>query len=79
MLNINFYYLVQCLSFSFSSGYKQNQMNHFNNDLNPALALLADWIISSGNTRLAVDMLSVYLEKLDREDVVDIIQRAQGQ
>ena len=54
-------------------------MNHFNNDLNPALALLADWIISSGNTRLAVDMLSVYLEKLDREDVVDIIQRAQGQ
>ena len=60
------------------SGYKQNQINHFNDDMNPALALLADWIITSGNTGLAVDMLCVYLEKLDREDVVEVIQKAQG-
>lgn len=59
-------------------GYKQNQLNTFNDDLNPGLALLADWIISSGNTGLSVDMLTVYLEKLDREDVVEIIQKAQG-
>jgi len=53
-------------------------MNTFNDDLNPGLALLADWIITSGNTGLSVDMLTVYLEKLDREDVVEIIQKAQG-
>ena len=53
-------------------------MNRFNDDMNPALALLADWIITSGNTGLAVDMLCVYLEKLDREDVVEVIQKAQG-
>lgn len=65
--------MVTCVS-----GYKQNQMNIFNDDLNPGLALLADWVISSGNTGLSVDMLTVYLEKLDREDVVEIIQKAQG-
>ncbi|WAR23948.1 NEUR-like protein [Mya arenaria] len=60
-------------------GYQQNQINTFNDDLNPGLALLADWIISSGNTGLSVDMLSIYLEKLDREDVIEIIQKAQEQ
>ena len=53
-------------------------MNKFNDDLNPGLVLLTDWIISSGNTGLSVDMLTVYLEKIDRDDVVDIIQKAQG-
>lgn len=58
-------------------GYKQNQINKFNDDLNPGLVLLADWIISSGNTGLSVDALTVYLEKIDRDDVVEIIQKAQ--
>lgn len=58
-------------------GYKHNQRNKFSDDLNPSLVLLADWIISSGNTGLSLDMLTLYLEKLDREDVVDIIQKAQ--
>lgn len=60
------------------TGYKQNQINKFNDDLNPGLVLLADWIISSGNTGLSVDMLTVYLEKIDREDVIEVIQKAQG-
>ncbi|XP_052258332.1 uncharacterized protein LOC127863023 isoform X2 [Dreissena polymorpha] len=60
-------------------GYKQNQINLFNDDLNPGLALLADWIVAGGNTGLAVDALTVYLEKLDREDVVEIIQKAKDQ
>ncbi|KAL4235659.1 hypothetical protein ACF0H5_004054 [Mactra antiquata] len=58
-------------------GYKQNQINKFNDDLNPSLMLLADWIISSGNTGLSVDMLTIYLEKLDRDDVVEVIKKAQ--
>ncbi|XP_053395544.1 uncharacterized protein LOC123523775 [Mercenaria mercenaria] len=58
-------------------GYKPNQINKFNDDLNPGLVLLTDWIISSGNTGLSVDMLTVYLEKIDRDDVVEIIQKAQ--
>ncbi|KAL3868445.1 hypothetical protein ACJMK2_041252 [Sinanodonta woodiana] len=57
-------------------GYKQNQINLFNDDYNPSLALLMDWIISSGNTCLAVDMLCVYLEKIEREDIVEVIQKA---
>ncbi|KAK3596964.1 hypothetical protein CHS0354_033622 [Potamilus streckersoni] len=57
-------------------GYKQNRINLFNDDYNPSLALLMDWIISSGNTCLALDMLSVYLEKINRDDIVEVIQKA---
>ena len=32
----------------------------------------------SGNAGLAVNMMCVYLEKLDREDVVEVIKKAQG-
>ncbi|XP_064624651.1 uncharacterized protein LOC135486079 [Lineus longissimus] len=56
-------------------GYKKNKIDKFNDDLNPGLALIADWIISSGNTALSVDMMVSYLEQLHREDIVDIIQK----
>lgn len=59
-------------------GYNENQIEKFTDDLNSSLALLADWIITSGNTTLSVDMLIGFLEKLDREDVVEIIQTAKG-
>ncbi|KAK3089177.1 hypothetical protein FSP39_001494 [Pinctada imbricata] len=54
-------------------GYKEKQVEKFTDDLNPGLALLADWIITSGNTALSVDMLVTYLEKMDRDDIVEVI------
>jgi hypothetical protein len=60
------------------SGYKESQIEKFLDDLNPGLALLTDWIITSGNTSLSVDMLITFLEKMNRDDVVEIIEKANG-
>ncbi|XP_061191926.1 uncharacterized protein LOC133200170 isoform X2 [Saccostrea echinata] len=57
-------------------GYKEPQIEKFLEDLNPGLALLTDWIISSGNTSLSVDMLITFLEKMNRDDVLEIIEKA---
>ncbi|XP_050403283.2 uncharacterized protein LOC126819343 [Patella vulgata] len=57
-------------------GYKTNKIEKFNDDLNPALALLTDWIITSGNTGLSVDMLILYLEQLQRYDIMAVINNA---
>ncbi|XP_056019782.1 uncharacterized protein LOC125669862 isoform X2 [Ostrea edulis] len=57
-------------------GYKESQIEKFLDDLNPGLALLTDWIITSGNTSLSVDMLITFLEKMNRDDVVEIIEKA---
>lgn len=59
-------------------GYKQAKLDKFNDDLNPALALLTDWILTSGNTALSVDVLVTYLEQMKREDIVEAIQAGQG-
>jgi len=50
----------------------------FSCKLNPALALLTDWIISSGNTALSVDLLISCLEQLNRDDVVEVLQKGRG-
>lgn len=47
-------------------------------EMNPALDLILDWIQSSGNTALSVEMMVSYLEKMLRDDVVDVIQKGQG-
>ena len=60
-------------------GYKKNKIDKFNDDLNPGLALITDWIISSGNTMLSVDMMVTCLENMFRDDIVDIIQKGQGE
>lgn len=57
-------------------GHKESQIEEFLEDLNPSLALLTDWIITSGNTSLSVDMLIAFLEKMNRDDVVEIIEKA---
>lgn len=46
--------------------------------MNPGLALITDWIVSCGNTPLSVDMILSCLEQLNRDDIVDIIHKAQG-
>lgn len=62
----------------FVIGHKESQIEEFLEDLNPSLALLTDWIITSGNTSLSVDMLVAFLEKMNRDDVVEIIEKANG-
>ncbi|CAH1772434.1 unnamed protein product [Owenia fusiformis] len=56
-------------------GYKKFKIDKFNDDLNPGLMLLADWIITSGNTSLSIDMMVSYLEQMFRDDIVEIIQK----
>ena len=48
-------------------------------ELNPGLALMTDWILSSGNTSLSTDILITYLEHMQRDDIVEVIQKGQGQ
>ena len=47
-------------------------------EMNPALELILDWIRSSGNTALSIEMMVSYLEQMHRDDVVDVIQKGQG-
>ena len=69
-----------CQSFYLKKlGYKKNKIEKFNEDLNPGLALITDWIVSSGNTALSVDMMVTNLEQMQRDDIIEIIQRGQGQ
>lgn len=65
------------LSIGFT-GYKKGKIDKLNEDLNPGLALITDWIIASGNTALSVDMLQSCLEQMSRDDIVEIIQKGQG-
>ena len=53
-------------------------MEKFSCKLNPGLALLTDWIISSGNTALSIDLLISCLEQLSRDDIVEVVQKGRG-
>ena len=64
--------------FEFFPGYKKKKIQVFMDEMNPALDLILDWIQSSGNTALSVEMMVSYLEKMLRDDVVDVIQKGQG-
>jgi len=66
-------YVFVCL------GYKRHKMEKINYEFNPGLVLLTDWIISSGNTALSVDLLISYLEQMDRFDIVEVVQQGQGE
>nr|KAG5714043.1 hypothetical protein BaRGS_020371 [Batillaria attramentaria] len=57
-------------------GYKASRIERLTDDVNPALALLTDWVVSNGNTSMAVDLLTLYLQQLGRSDIVQIIERA---
>ncbi|GAB1605871.1 uncharacterized protein LOC115219837 [Argonauta hians] len=60
-------------------GYKKSKMDKFNNDLNPSLALLTDWIVGSGNTQVSVDVLHTFLEKMSRYDIIDLLKQNREQ
>ena len=59
-------------------GYKERRIGQFAEESNPALQLLRDWIVSSGNTSFSIEMLTSCLDQMKREDLVDIIQKEQG-
>ncbi len=41
--------------------------------MQPARWLFKDWLASSGNTKLSVEMLCACLEDIKRNDVVEVI------
>lgn len=57
-------------------GYKASRIERLTEDVNPALALLTDWVVSNGNTSMAVDLLILCLQQLGRSDIMQIIERA---
>ncbi|XP_025110037.1 uncharacterized protein LOC112573680 isoform X2 [Pomacea canaliculata] len=56
--------------------YKASRIERLTEDANPALAFLMDWVVSNGNTTMAVDLLTSCLQQLGRDDVIMLIQRA---
>ena len=65
-------------TFHYVVGYKRSMIEKFSCKLNPGLVLLTDWIISSGNTSLSIDLLISCLEQLHRDDIVDVVQKGKG-
>lgn len=57
-----------------SLGYKKKKIQEFQDDFNPALALVSDWIHSSGNTKLSTDMMLSCLEEMHCSEVVNLIR-----
>ena len=60
------------------SEYKKAKIDKLMDELNPGLTLMTDWIMSSGNTSLSMDILVTYLEQMQRYDIVEIIHKGQG-
>ena len=56
-------------------GYQQSVIDQFSHSRNPSLQLITDWIVRSGNSSLAVDMLFATMKQIGREDLVETISR----
>ncbi|CAF2734105.1 unnamed protein product [Rotaria sp. Silwood2] len=56
-------------------GYQQSVIDQFSLSRNPSLQLITDWIVRSGNSSLAVDMLFATMKQIGRDDLVEIILR----
>ena len=54
-------------------GYKAKRLDQMEETLQPSRALFQDWLSSSGNTKLSIEMLCACLEEIKRHDVVEII------
>jgi hypothetical protein len=55
------------------------RLDQMEETLEPSLALIRDWLTSSGNTKLSVEMLCACLEEIKRHDVVEVIMDAEGE
>jgi len=58
-------------------GYRKQKIDKMTYNLNPALSLISDWIVSSGNTSLSIDLMISYLEQMQRDDIIDVIHKGQ--
>ena len=56
-------------------GYQQSVIDQFSLSRNPSLQLITDWIVRSGNSPLAVDMLFSTMKHIGRDDLVEIISQ----
>lgn len=59
-------------------GYHKEKIQDFEDDVNPALALIVDWIHRGGNNSACIDSFVQSLEHISRDDVADIIQKGRG-
>ena len=53
-----------------SFGLEERKLNIIDNDQNPSLTLLTDWITTTGNTELSIEMLENGLDQINRSDVI---------
>jgi hypothetical protein len=54
---------------------QQSVIDQFSLSRNPSLQLITDWIVRSGNSSLAVDMLLATMKQIGRDDLVEVISR----
>lgn len=59
-------------------GYNKSRISHFSQSDNPPLQLICDWIMSSDNTNLTIELLINYLEQIKRDDVIKVIKNQRG-
>ena len=59
-------------------GYTSSKIASFTETFDPAFSLISDWILTSGNSALSVDLLVSALEQINRQDVVEVILSEQG-
>ncbi|KAG1652440.1 hypothetical protein GQR58_026279 [Nymphon striatum] len=57
-------------------GYKEKKIGEFQDSMSPAQALIADWIHSSGNTKLSTDMMLSCLEEMHCTEIIEIMKES---
>ena len=57
-------------------GYNSYKVDQFQNSLQPSVMMLTDWMASSKNTSLSLEMIIAGLEQLGRHDVISVITAA---
>ncbi|GAB6022413.1 hypothetical protein CHUAL_006530 [Chamberlinius hualienensis] len=58
-------------------GYRQSKIDEFGEDLNPGLALIVDWLFSSGNTYLSTEMLISCLKRMENHELAGMLTEMQ--
>lgn len=55
-------------------GYNSYKVDQFQMSLQPSVMMLTDWMTSSKNTSLSLEMIIAGLEQLGRHDVISVIR-----
>ena len=59
-------------------GYTQHKIDVIASEFDSAFVLVTDWVMTSGNSRISIDLLVSALEHINRHDVADVILAEQG-